>query len=261
MVNRAIKCKIKENHVHEWICENQHGHLQRSRKNAPNVYQNNTEIWLKKASLSSHIERYIFVIQEEVNTNLSVTRRDRQNNRNMNCRKQEKESIQQVIAACPKLSTSMYLLLRHDKVARVVYDAIIDCKNQKKCILEIYNGDNKEIWWDKKIATVPPLKHNKPDIVYWNKHNTRFIINIAVGRDVNITKNVNLKHDNYTRVEITDFQTLDKTSDTIKYLPAILKMHGTSCIMATFDVHKYSFWEINTPCINKPCINHPLQKV
>ena len=29
--------------------------------------------------------------------------------------------------------------------------------------------------------------------------------------------------------EITDFQMPDKTSDTIKYLPDILKIHWTSC--------------------------------
>ena len=32
-----------------------------------------------------------------------------------------------------------------------------------------------------------------------------------------------------TGIEITDFQMPDKTSDTIKYLPDILKIHRTSC--------------------------------
>ena len=148
LVNMAIKCKIKENHLHEWICKNQHGHLQRSRKNVPNIDQNSTEIWLKNAPLSSHIEGYIFPTQEEeINTNLLVAKRDRESNRNASCRlcKKEKESI----GNCPKLSTSMYLPLRHDKVANVIYGAIIHCKNQKKGIIEIYNEDNKEIWWDK----------------------------------------------------------------------------------------------------------------
>ena len=54
----------------------------------------------------------------------------------------EKESIQHVIASCPRLSTSMYLPLRHDMVAKVIHDAITDCKNQKKGIVQIYNEDN-----------------------------------------------------------------------------------------------------------------------
>ena len=106
-----------------------------------------------------------------------------------------------MIASCPKLSTSMYLPLRHDKVAKVIYDAIIDSKNLKKGIVEIYNGDYKEIWWDKKITTRASLKHSKPDILYWNKRgNTCFIIDIAVGLDVNITRNVNLKHNSYMQL-------------------------------------------------------------
>ena len=50
------------------------------------------------------------------------------------------------------------------------------------------------------------------------------------------------------------FQTPDNTSGTIKSLPDILKIHRTSCIMTTFDMHKYSFCEINTYRVNKPCI-------
>ena len=52
-------------------------------------------------------------------------------------------------------------------------------------------------------------------------------------------------------IEITDFQTQDKTSDTIKYIPDI---HGTSYIMATFDVSIHSFCKMNTYFLNKPCI-------
>ena len=157
---------------------------------------------VKKAPLSFHIEGYILAIQEEeINTNLLVAKRDADRNKNCRLCKKEKESIQHVIASCPKLSVSMYLPLRHDKVAKVIYDAIIDRKNQKKGIVEIYSEGNKEIWWDKKIATIPPLKHNKPDILYWNKHdNICFIIDIAVGLDVNITKNIKLKHDNYMQL-------------------------------------------------------------
>ena len=59
LVNMAIKRKMKENHLHEWICKNQHRYLQRSRKNVPNIDQNNTEIWLKKAPLSSHRRVYL----------------------------------------------------------------------------------------------------------------------------------------------------------------------------------------------------------
>ena len=72
-----------------------------------------------------------------------------------------------------------------------------------------------------------------------------------------------------TEVQITNFQTSDKTSSTIKYLLGILKIHQTSCLgswvqtsptclpaemyYGNFGMHKCSFWETNTYCLNKPC--------
>ena len=92
-------------------------------------------------------------------------------------------------------------VLRLDKFAKVIFDAIIDHKNQKNVIVGFCSEGDKELWWDKKITTIPPLKHNKPDIHCWNKHDSMcFIIDIAVGLDVNITKNINLKHDNYMQL-------------------------------------------------------------
>ena len=58
----------------------------------------------------------------------------------------------------------------------------------------------------------------------------------------------------FSGTEITDFERPEKTLNTIKYAPDILKIHRTSYIMATFDMHKYSFCEINTYCVNKLCI-------
>ena len=73
---------------------------------------------------------------------------------------------------------------------------------------------------------------------------------------------------NMTWIEITDFQMPDKTFDTIKYLPDILKIQRTSfqhawvlkfkclqlvyllkCIITTFGMHQCSFCEINTYCV------------
>ena len=55
----------------------------------------------------------------------------------------------------------------------------------------------------------------------------------------------------FSGTEITDFEMPDKTFNTIKYAPDILKIHRTLCIMANFDMHKYSFCEIKTYCVNK----------
>lgn len=89
----------------------------------------------------------------------------------------------------------MYLPLRHDKVASIIYKSISE---KHSTIQEVYSNEDIEIWWDKKVKTLSKLKHNKPDIVYWNKSVKKcFIVDISVGLDINIDKNTNLKLDNY----------------------------------------------------------------
>ena len=75
---------------------------------------------------------------------LKLAKGDGQNNRNANCRLCKKKRKYSTRASCPKLSTSMYLPLRHDKVAKVIYDALIDSKNQRKGMVGIYNEGNTE---------------------------------------------------------------------------------------------------------------------
>ena len=162
----------------------------------------NTEIWLKNAPFSSHAEGFIFVIQEEeIYKNHLAAKRDKENNKSAKCRpcKTENETIHHIIACCQKLSASMHLPVRHNKVVKVIYDAISN--HGRTPIEETYTDNDKEIWWDKKVTTIPPLKHNKPDILYWNKtENKCYIIDIAIDLDINIGKSINLKYDNYMQL-------------------------------------------------------------
>ena len=83
----------------------------------------------------------------------------------------QKETIQHIIASCPNLSTSMYLPLRHNKVADVNNQNIVS-KEDEKCrqpIQEFYYNEQIEIWWDTKNKTLTTVQHNKPDIVMWKK--------------------------------------------------------------------------------------------
>ena len=117
----------------------------------------------------------------------------------------------------------MYLPVRHNKVAKVIYDAIID--RGRSPIEEIYTDNDKEIQWDKKVTTIPPLKHNKPDIVYWNKtENKCYIIGIAIDLYINVGKNINLKYDNYMQL-LSELKRL-YPSFTFKIIPIVLGVIG-----------------------------------
>ena len=129
----------------------------------------------------------MFAIQEEeINTNNLKSKRDKKHNINPKCRlcHAEKETIQHIIAACPKLSTSMHLPVRHNKVAKIIYVSVIqrnDIDNRMIPLQEKYTDEFVEIWWDTKIKTIPSLKHNKPDLVIWYKiDKTCFIVDMAV---------------------------------------------------------------------------------
>ena len=190
----SLKRKIKSNHLEKWVNENQHGYLKRSRKSVQDIDHENTEIWLKNALFSSRTEGFIFAIQEEeIYTNHLAAKRGKGNNKSAKCRlcKTGNETIHHIITCCSKLSASMYLPVRRNKVAKVNID------HDRTLIEGIYMDKDKEIWWDKKVTTIAPLKYNKPDVVYWNKtENKYYIIDIAIGLDINVGKNINLKYDN-----------------------------------------------------------------
>ena len=107
---------------------------------------------------------------------------------NPNCRLcgSTKETIQHIIASCPRLSASMYLPVRHNKVAHVVYQYLVDKHNG---IPEVYTNNEIEIWLDVQITTNNRLPHNKPDILLWRKPDKKyFVIDVIIGLDVNIIK-------------------------------------------------------------------------
>ena len=77
----------------------------------------------------------------------------------------------------------MYLPLRHNKVANVIYQNNAP-KEEEKCrraIRKFYSNEQIEIWWYTKIKTLTPVQHNQPDIVMWKKEDKqRFIIDVSV---------------------------------------------------------------------------------
>ena len=193
---------MKENHLQTWLKKSQHGYLFRNREDSNQINESPTHLWLKKSSFSSHVEGYLSAIQEEeIFTRSLKSKRLTDEHINPNCRLcgNQKETIQQIIASCPNLSASMYLPLRHNNVANVIYQNIVP-KEEEKCrqpIREFYSNEQIEIWWDTKIKTLTPVQQNKPDIVTWKKEDKQcFIIDISVSLDVNVTKNFHQKRDN-----------------------------------------------------------------
>ena len=82
-----------------------------------------TNAWLNDRFRTSHIEGYICAIQEqEIRTRQLINKRENPEY-NPKCRfcKTMDESIFHILNSCSHLSTSMYLPVRHNEVAKVLY--------------------------------------------------------------------------------------------------------------------------------------------
>ena len=81
--------------------------------------------------------------------------------------------IHHIASSCSHLSSRYHLPLRHNIIAKCVYNNLLINDGQNRKLLQepdqIYNTNDKENWWDTPITTATKIKQNKPDLVIWNK--------------------------------------------------------------------------------------------
>ena len=149
--------------------------------------------------------------EQEINTRNLMKKREEKENPNFNnsCQycSQAREDIFHLLASCGHLSASLYLPVRHDEVGRVLYNAIIRKEHPThEHVLpsnEIWKSETTELWWDVEVKTTPKVKHNKPDMIYWNKNALKcFIIDICIPLDQNIKSNEKTKLDRYMPLSV-----------------------------------------------------------
>ena len=206
-----VKDTIKKNHKKTWNNKNQHGFITTHQQNTHDYNKQLSHSWLKRQGTISHTEGFICAIQEqEIRTRSLISKREQPDNPSYDkkCRycHNHTEDIFHLLCSCSHLSASLYLPVRHDEVAKTVYNAVIS-KHQKDhrytLPYPVWSNEYIEIWWDTIIKTVPIVHHNKPDIVVWlKKENKCFIIDICVPLDENVHKQEKIKIDNYTLLKI-----------------------------------------------------------
>ena len=140
-LSAKIKMEMKRHHQKSWLEKVQHGYLFKQRQKIKELENSETNAWLKYSTVSSHVEGYVCAIQEEeINTKLLKHKRLREET-NPNCRlcHTQIKSIQHIIACYPKLNASMYLPIRHNEVAKVIYENLIsrEMKVPMKSIQEV----------------------------------------------------------------------------------------------------------------------------
>ena len=109
------------------------------------------------------------------------------------------KDIFHLLCSCERLLSSLYLPVRHDEVGKVLYKEIIKQRvptHQNIIPPPIWGNGDLKIWWDIYINTVPAVKHNKADIVVWEKGSKECeIVDICVSLDENVHTQEKTKND------------------------------------------------------------------
>ena len=179
-----------------------HGYVSREMHKKPDVDIPASLSWYKNRTMSSEFEAYANAIEEqEIASKYLLSKRNADqasrlptNNRCRLC-VSAIEDTSHIIAGCDKMAARYYTPLRHDAVARFIWNAIrrkdnagrTSDKEDRLADEFIDSTGPREYWWNLPIQTCTKVKHNRPDIVSWNHQEKQCsIIEIACPLDVNI---------------------------------------------------------------------------
>ena len=101
------------------------------------------------------------------------------------------------------MSSRYYLPLRHDVIAKYVYEKFRkksnpDCKLVYSENQFIEKEGQMEFWWNVSITTPAKVKHNKPDLLIWCRDTKIYrIVEFSCPADVNVTEKIQEKEGNY----------------------------------------------------------------
>ena len=133
-----------------------------------------TNKWLN-LHLPAHTEGYITAIQEqELDAKETRKRREKHPEKKMSmnilCRvcKKAEESVYHPVCACPVLAPILYLNIRHNQVAYILYQEITGNDRMDMKPPPVTSKDQMEIWWDQQIRTITKIEKNRLDIIIWH---------------------------------------------------------------------------------------------
>ena len=174
----------------------------------PEIDQLKSKQWTCNKYMSSHFEAYACAIQEqEIGTKDLISRRNKKvgvhtDNRCRLCKNQV-EDMFHVISSCSRMSSRYYLPLRHDAIAKYVYEQhrmklVPGCKVEYPADEFIHSEGNIEYWWNLSVKTAMKTKNNKPDLIIWNSEiKTCQVVEFSCPADVNVSKKVSEKENIY----------------------------------------------------------------
>ena len=208
-----IKKTMQKNHRENWHKKTMHGYLPKEISEDKEIDHKQTTQRMNHKGITSHLKGFLTAIEEQKIRTRSLEKRrekdiEKQREMNSTCRlcRGTEENIFHIICSCPQLSSSLYLPIGHDQIAKSInYEfkqQIQPTDSQqhpnRQTPPEITKIKEYEIWWNKLVRTTVKIKHTRPDIILWNnKEKTCTIIEICVPLDTNATKRSTDKEDIY----------------------------------------------------------------
>jgi Reverse transcriptase (RNA-dependent DNA polymerase) len=191
--------------------------------------------WLATSGLFAETESFVFSMQDEVVPTRGYQRHIIGDTSVLDvCRlcKRPGESIQHVLAGCPVLSLTDYLV-RHNEAAKVVHQALARrsgfverevpyFRARPETVLE---NDRYKLLWDMPITTDRAVEANRPDMVWVDRVAKKgFIIDMAAPLDKNIVATMAEKRRKYhpLAIEIRDAWRLKA----VEVVPLVISVNG-----------------------------------
>ena len=231
-LSAAIKAKLQEGHIRAWKDKPMHGYNKRQADITPTRDISASNGWTRSLNLTSHLEGYLCAIQEqEIYTRyLQKMRSSSPSDVNSQCRHcgEHPETITHIVGSCSALSSSLYLPIRHNAVAKTLFNEIIRLEEPEHSFVNpppIMRVGSLELWWDVKVATTPPTEFNRPDIVMFDNETKQCkVIEVSVPLDCNVAKVEVEKRDKYAQL-IIGLQRLYPTFE-FEAVPVVLGATG-----------------------------------
>ena len=132
-VGKEIRKALRLNHEKDWSDKVTHGYNRKIVKEDPKVNHSLSIKWIHNSTLTSHMETYMFAIEEqEIVTKATkkrrepdITKRRTMDSKCRMCGKQE-EMLTHILVSCESISESLYLKYRHNQVGKIVYQEFLE---------------------------------------------------------------------------------------------------------------------------------------
>ena len=198
---------MKKEHQRIWTEKVTHGYLQNKLNSNEFIDTKATNKWLD-LRLTSHLEGYtVAIMEQEINTKETMKRKekdlDKKRHMDTKCRicSRSEESVFHLVCSCSILAPTLYLHVRHNQVARILYQEVLQNKWLEFSPPEVTTKNQLEVWWDQEIKTKRKVKQKRPNMTIWNNEDmTCKIVEVTCPLDKNLQQGYELKQQKYIQL-------------------------------------------------------------